>query len=179
MKRLAFFALGAALIISPVAAKKILGVHIFNDKAQAAIIDARGLPIGFAKFVDSEKKGLSIEISVRGLTPGEHGIHLHSIGQCSGPDFASAGPHWNPQNHQHGRDNPQGSHAGDLPNLLVGRSGKGKLKFDIAAGRLYGQGGLLDDDGGALVIHAQSDDHRTDPSGNSGTRIACGVIVKH
>ncbi len=120
--------------------------------------------------------GLQVSVRGRGLPPGPHGLHLHMVGRCLAPDFASAGGHWNPTGHAHGRDNPKGAHAGDLPNLIVGPKGRGTLRFVIAGARLSGPGGLLDDDGGALVIHAGADDYRTDPSGNSGGRIACGVV---
>jgi superoxide dismutase, Cu-Zn family len=172
MKKI-LFPLALALLATP-ASSEILGIG--KDKATATIIDAKGLVVGNAKVVSSKKHGLRIAIVVKGMAPGEHGVHLHSIGLCEGPKFVSAGPHWNPQNKMHGRDSQMGSHAGDLPNLYIDRKGRGKLTFDIADGRFDRAGGLLDDDGGSIVIHALSDDQRTDPSGNSGDRIACGVF---
>jgi superoxide dismutase, Cu-Zn family len=165
-----------SLIALPTAPAEARMLGILKDKASATIIDNKGLPIGTAKIVESKKTGLRVDISVRGLTRGEHGVHLHSVGLCEGPKFESAGPHWNPLNKLHGRDNPGGSHAGDLPNLLVDKKGRGKLRFDIPGGRLNRSDGLMDGDGATIVVHAMSDDHRTDPSGNSGERIACGVI---
>ncbi len=176
MRGLIVFAISTAALIPAQADARLLG--IFKDKAKASIIDARGLPIGRAEVANSKKHGvLQIKIQVAGLTPGEHGIHLHSIGLCEGPKFTSAGPHWSTTEKMHGLHNPDGSHSGDMPNILIGKKGKGKLEFEIPNGQFSGQGGLMDNDGAAIVIHALSDDQRTDPSGNSGDRIACGVFV--
>lgn len=121
--------------------------------------------------------GLMVRLEARGMPQGVYGVHLHSVGRCDPPDFKSAGPHWNPTGRQHGRDNPLGMHMGDLPNLAVGSDGRGIVEFRIPDARLTGPGQpLLDADGAAVVIHAAADDYRTDPSGNSGARIACGVI---
>jgi superoxide dismutase, Cu-Zn family len=152
--------------------------EIGKSGASAAIISAEGVPVGSAKASDSKKNGLRIELTVKGLPRGEHAVHIHEKGQCVGPDFASAGAHWNPGAKQHGTANPAGPHAGDLPNMLVDKKGRGKLKFDLTDERLWKRGGMMDEDGAAIVIHAQSDDNRTDPSGNSGGRIACGVFVR-
>lgn len=170
--------MGAALLACTLAVPapaKVLG--LVKDKAKATILNTKGVPIGTATIVESKKHGLRVSVRVKGLERGERAVHLHTIGICEGPNFASAGPHWNPAGKQHGRDNPMGAHAGDLPNLLVDRKGRAALKFDIADAKLDGGGSaLLDQDGAAIVIHAHSDDQRTDPSGNSGDRIACGVI---
>ena len=107
---------------------------------------------------------------------GTYGMHLHSVGKCQGPDFTSAGPHWNPGMKQHGRDNPMGAHIGDLPNVDANADRKITLEFKMADFKLSGPMGLLDADGGALVIHEKADDYKTDPSGNSGKRIICGVF---
>lgn len=171
-KTLSVFALSALALSTP-AASEVLGIG--KDKASATIINAQGLPVGKAAIVESKKKGLVVTVVVKGLPRGEKGLHLHTIGQCEGPKFTSAGPHWNPHGTQHGRDNPMGAHSGDLPNISIGKKGSGKLKFEIPDMRLHN---LIDDDGAAIVIHAQSDDNRTDPSGNSGDRIACGVFVE-
>lgn len=142
--------------------------------AHAMLADAAGAPRGSASIVDTSS-GLQVRISGEGLPAGTHGVHLHAVGRCDGPDFQSAGAHWNPGMKQHGRDNPQGAHAGDLPNLVVGADGRGMVRFAVPEGSLSG---LLDADGAAVVIHVNADDYRTDPSGNSGGRIACGVIVR-
>ena len=172
MKRLALIPLLALGIASPGSAE-VLGIG--KNKAEATMINAQGLPVGKAKIVESKKKGLSVSVSVKGMPKGEKGIHLHLVGQCEGPKFVSAGGHWNPHGKMHGRDNPEGAHAGDLPNIIISKKGRGTLKFEIVDMRLHT---FLDDDGGAIVLHAQSDDNRTDPSGNSGDRIACGVFVE-
>ena len=118
--------------------------------------------------------GLRVTIDARFLAPGTHGAHLHTVGRCEGPDFASAGPHWNPTAMKHGGMNPQGPHEGDLPNLMIGADGRGTLGINLAGASFDG---LLDADGAAMVVHAGQDDLMTDPSGNSGGRIACGVLV--
>jgi Cu-Zn family superoxide dismutase len=122
---------------------------------------------------------LRVRIDAAGLAPGTYGVHLHAVGRCDPPAFASAGPHWNPTARHHGRDNPMGMHMGDLPNFVVGTGGRGGFEYAIADATFAGPGAdaLLDSDGAAVVIHAQADDYRTDPSGNSGARIACGVLV--
>lgn len=119
--------------------------------------------------------GLEVRVQAAGLAPGHYGVHLHEVGRCEGPAFASAGGHWNPTGRQHGSLNPAGHHLGDLDNLDVDESG-GRLEFTIRGGATGGAGGLFDADGAALVIHAAPDDYRTDPSGNSGARLACGVL---
>jgi Cu-Zn family superoxide dismutase len=168
----------AALIAVPASAD-VLGVDLNGPaKSKATIIDAQGRVIGTAEVKNLKDSGLRVKISVNGLTRGDHGVHLHAIGTCEGPKFTSAGPHWNPHTKMHGLQNPDGAHAGDMPNLQVNKKGKGKLVFDIADGRVKGDFAMMDEDGAAIVIHAMTDDQRTDPSGNSGDRIACGVFVK-
>lgn len=146
--------------------------------ASAAIADAAGRAVARAK-VRQGPNGLSVHVEAAGLAAGTYGIHVHAVGRCEGPAFASAGPHWNPTARQHGRDNPAGAHMGDLPNLTVGADGRGAVDFDLSGAALMGAGSnvLLDADGAAIVVHAQADDYRTDPSGNSGARIACGVLA--
>ena len=124
-----------------------------------------------------DRNGIEVRVQAAGLPAGHYGVHLHAVGRCQGPAFASAGPHWNPTGRQHGSLNPAGHHLGDLPNLDVDAQGAGRLEFAIAGATLSGAGGIFDADGSALVIHAAADDYRTDPSGNSGARIACGVLV--
>jgi Cu-Zn family superoxide dismutase len=108
------------------------------------------------------------------MPTGTHGAHIHTSGRCEGPDFMTAGGHWNPAGTQHGSLNPAGPHDGDLPNIIIGTDGRGTLGVTVAGGTLDG---LLDADGAAMVIHAAADDMTTDPSGNSGARIACGVFA--
>lgn len=142
--------------------------------ARAPLSAADGAARGAATFEDGAG-GIIVRATAQGLPAGTHGIHIHTTGRCDAPDFASAGPHWNPTGRQHGRENPQGAHHGDLPNIVIGSDGRGTLEFTTAGGTLAE---MLDTDGAALVIHAQADDDRTDPSGNSGGRIACGVITR-
>jgi len=121
----------------------------------------------------------SLVVEVRGenLPPGAHGAHIHAVGRCDPPDFTSAGPHWNPTGRQHGTQNPHGPHLGDLPNLAVGSDGRGALELDLPnVWMRRGAAPVLDADGAAFVIHATADDLRTDPSGNSGARIACAIL---
>ncbi len=117
--------------------------------------------------------GLRVTVDARGLPPGTHGAHIHTTGRCDPPDFASAGGHWNPTARKHGSMNPQGPHEGDLPNLVIDSGGRGTLALTIPGATMAG---LLDADGAALVVHAGPDDMMTDPAGNSGGRIACGVF---
>ena len=146
-----------------------------RGRAVAVIKDAEGKTVGTATIAKSEH-GIRVKIKTLALSEGVHGLHIHTVGKCEAPKFTSAGPHWNPDGKQHGRENPNGSHSGDLPNLVVDAKRRGLLNFDIHQGDLFGDGGLLDGDGASIVIHAKADDYKTDPTGNSGDRIACGVI---
>jgi superoxide dismutase, Cu-Zn family len=143
------------------------------------LIGRDGQSVGGARL-EPEGDGVRISIRVSGLNPGqEHGLHLHETGRCDPPGFESAGSHFAPQGGQHGFENPQGPHAGDLPNLRANQDGVADTTFVVATVRLTTnvESSLLDADGTALVVHARPDDYRTDPSGNSGDRIACGVIM--
>jgi len=142
------------------------------SQAAAILHDAQGHEVGHAT-VSTAKDGLDVVLAVSGLPAGTHGAHIHTTGTCDAPDFASAGGHWNPTGTHHGSMNPQGPHEGDLPNLMVGTDGKASLRFTLAGATMAG---LLDADGAAIVIHAGPDDLKTDPAGNSGARIACGVF---
>jgi superoxide dismutase, Cu-Zn family len=123
--------------------------------------------------------GVRIVLEASGLRPGPKGVHLHAAGKCEPPAFASAGDHLNPQHTQHGLLNPAGPHAGDLPNITIEADGKGRLEtFTERVSLSSGAASLFDDDGTALVIHANPDDFKTDPSGNTGPRIACGIVEK-
>ncbi len=148
--------------------------------AHADIMNAQGTKIGTAKLT-ATKDGVKIVVNVSQLTPGEHGIHIHAVGKCEGPAFTSAGGHFNPTSAHHGINNPQNPHphAGDLLNLVVGKDGKAKATFvDNAVTLGDGANSLFHEGGTSLVIHEKADDLMSDPSGNSGNRIGCGVIEK-
>jgi superoxide dismutase, Cu-Zn family len=120
--------------------------------------------------------GSALNVAVKTPAAAQYGMHIHAVGKCDGPDFASAGGHWNPGGKQHGADNPMGAHMGDLPNL-DGKAGQSvTAEKQLAGVHLFGDGGLMDADGAALIIHAKADDYKTDPSGNSGARIMCGIF---
>ncbi|MBA4495476.1 superoxide dismutase family protein [Paenactinomyces guangxiensis] len=141
------------------------------------LMNAKSEKIGMAMLSEVEN-GVKLNVEVSNLTPGKHGFHIHENGNCTAPDFKSAGGHFNPDMKKHGSESSHGPHAGDLPNLEVSKEGKGKAEFIVKNVSLDpGQKNSLRKDGGtALVIHESADDYRTDPSGNSGSRIACGVI---
>jgi Cu-Zn family superoxide dismutase len=144
--------------------------------ATATIRDAAGARIGEATFTDSYA-GLIIAGNVEGLGIGAHGIHVHEAGKCD-PPFTTAGGHYNPEKHKHGFRSPEGHHLGDLPNIDVPPSGRLRFEFLLTDVTLRGPHGLLDGNGASIVIHATRDDLATDPAGNSGARLACGVIVQ-
>jgi Cu-Zn family superoxide dismutase len=146
--------------------------------ATADLKDARGQSVGTARLSDQDGK-VRIQLQAKGLAPGKHGIHVHAVGSCEPPAFTSAGGHYNPLGRKHGLETPDGAHAGDLPNLEADASGN--ARYDATTDRISLREGLLsvfDGDGSALVIHAKEDDQKTDPTGNSGDRVACGVIVR-
>jgi len=147
-------------------------------KARADILDAKGKSIGTATLTE-QKDGVKVMLKVSGLAPGQHGFHIHEKGTCTPPDFKSAGGHFNPFKKHHGSDNPEGKHAGDFPNLEVKEDGTAQASV-VATGATLKKGAasLLKPGGTAIVIHANPDDYKSDPAGNAGDRVACGVIVK-
>jgi superoxide dismutase, Cu-Zn family len=146
------------------------------QSGHADIVNAQGQKIGTATIHQSGT-GVRINVEVSQLPPGTHGIHIHTVGKCEGPAFTTAGGHLNPASKKHGKDNPDGPHAGDLLNLEVGADGNGKASLSDANATLgEGPNSLFHEGGTALVIHEKADDYKTDPAGNSGARIACGVI---
>lgn len=144
-----------------------------QPSVSADLRDATGRSTGSASAVQVGDT-IRIRIDAAGLPGGVHGVHVHQVGLCTPPGFESAGPHWNPGGLKHGKDNPGGMHKGDLPNIAIGGDGRGALEYTISAASI--SGAMLDADGAALVVHFKADDYRTDPSGNSGARIACGVF---
>ncbi|MCI0353478.1 MAG: superoxide dismutase family protein [Acidobacteria bacterium] len=147
--------------------------------------NAKGESVGMARL-KPKGKGVAISVNFRNLPPGEHALHIHEYAKCEADAavpadaFKSAGPHFNPEGKKHGLQNPAGPHAGDLPNFIVSAKGTAKTTIEAphvslaedAAASVYANGGT------ALVIHAKADDLKTDPAGNAGPRIACGVITK-
>ncbi|MEK6447277.1 superoxide dismutase family protein [Priestia aryabhattai] len=149
------------------------------EPVKVDLTNTSGEKVGEATLTEA-KNGVQIKLNAQGLSPGRHGFHIHEIGKCEVPDFKTAGAHFNPFKREHGFKNTKGPHAGDLPNLEVAPNGK--VDTEIFASLVTLQEGkpnsLMDMDGSALVIHDKVDDYTTDPSGNSGDRIVCGVITK-
>jgi superoxide dismutase, Cu-Zn family len=142
-------------------------------RAVAMLKTATGADAGRATAAEVAG-GIRYTLDVKGLPAGTHGAHIHTVGRCDAPDFTTAGGHWNPTAMKHGSMNPQGPHEGDLPNLIVDSAGRGTIGMTVP-GATMAQ--MLDADGAAIVVHAGPDDLMTDPSGNSGGRIACGVFT--
>ena len=140
--------------------------------APMPLVNAGGQTIGTVRAWQTAG-GVTFRIEATGLPHGVHGVHVHAMGRCDPPDFTSAGSHWNPLGKKHGVNNPAGPHAGDLPNVEVAANGVLGSTVVLPGASMAS---LLDADGAALVIHAAPDDYMTDPSGNSGARIACAVI---
>lgn len=151
-----------------------------TEEAVSATADLRGAAGQMLARASATQvaDGTRVTVEAMGMQPGTYAAHIHTTGQCDAPDFTTAGGHWNPIGRQHGIQNPQGRHAGDLPNLVVGANGRGAITYVAPAAQLVGSAApMLDTDGAAVVVHANPDDYRTDPSGNSGARIACGVLA--
>ncbi|MFL5298849.1 MAG: superoxide dismutase family protein [Anaeromyxobacteraceae bacterium] len=167
MSRLAVLA--AAIVVA-------VPVYAAPATAHADLTDAKGAKVGNAVLSESDS-GVHVAIKVQGLAPGKHGLHVHAAGKCDAPEFMTSGSHFNPGGKKHGLKSAAGAHLGDLPNLEVGADGKGEGHF-MLKGVTLGEGsdGLFGPAGSAVVIHEKVDDETSDPGGNSGARIACGVI---
>jgi Cu-Zn family superoxide dismutase len=154
------------------------GAKLPDPIASASLFDTSGARVGLATFSESGGKE-EMGISVSGLSPGQHGMHIHETGACTPPKFESAGSHFNPASKRHGMLNPDGPHAGDLPNLNVEADGSADTTFTMPASLpVQGSESMIGSQKRALVIHADPDDQKTDPSGSSGTRVVCGVIER-
>jgi Cu-Zn family superoxide dismutase len=148
------------------------------QSARATLVNGQGQKVGEAKLTETPQ-GVKIDLTVEKLPPGVHAFHIHEKGACHGPDFMSAGGHFNPFGKKHGLKNPQGPHAGDLPNITVGPDGRGSASVVANLVTLKeGKNSLLGPGGTSLMIHEKADDDMTDPAGNAGARIACGPITK-
>jgi Cu-Zn family superoxide dismutase len=167
----------ALVLLFAVAGCKTVDEQPTQRLGQATLQLSDGRPGGTAQLLASGTE-VNISITAAGIAPGVHGVHLHTVGSCDGSDFASAGAHLNPAAKQHGAENPAGLHLGDLPNVTVGETGRGTVSATLPGLRDEVLSRLFDADGTAIVVHASADDYRTDPSGNSGNRIACGVLTR-
>jgi len=153
------------------------GMDNTTELATANMSNSNGQPVGSVTLVDyGDSRAMRVMLS--GLPQGTHGFHLHTTGRCDAPNFQSAGGHLNPENNEHGRLNPQGKHLGDLPNIDIPSSGVLNTEIPIDQARSYLMAELFDADGTAVMVHSGADDYRTDPSGDAGSRIACGVLER-
>lgn len=175
MARLGHLASAMAVFIT-VSACATTPAQKTNETASATLATTEGKALGSVALTQLSD-GVLVKTSISGMQPGSYGFHLHTVGVCEAPAFATAGGHWNPTAHKHGKDSPEGPHMGDLPNIAVGADGNGTIEYKIAGAMLAGgDHPLLDADGASAMLHAGPDDYKSDPAGNSGARIACGVV---
>ena len=168
------------LVWSSIALPLVLAIAALPSaaKTKVELKDAQGKAVGTV-MLGEQGSGVGLQLHLHGLPPGEHAMHFHQNAKCDAPDFKSAGPHFNPDGKKHGFENPEGHHAGDMKNFTVNAKGKANFKFEDKDVNFGNDNHSLFSNGGtALVVHAKADDMKTDPSGNSGDRIACGVVTK-
>jgi Cu-Zn family superoxide dismutase len=166
----------AGVVVACVVAGMTLAAQ--QNSVKVEIKDLQGASVGTATLSPAKGGGVAIALDLKNLAPGEHAFHVHQVAKCE-PPFATAGPHFNPAAKKHGLENPDGSHAGDMKNITVGADGT--VRVVIFNGQVTlgeGPNSVFLNGGTSVVIHAKPDDMKTDPAGNAGDRIACGVIVK-
>ena len=166
-------AFAASLIAAVVFATPVFAA----DKASAVLKDPKGNEVGQVTLTEVPT-GVLLSLDLAGFPAGDHALHIHAVGKCEPPKFESAGPHFNPESNEHGLKNPQGPHAGDMPNIHIPKSGKVKIEVLNQMVSLSGKNALLDDDGSAIVIHEGADDYTSDPAGHAGNRLACAALTK-
>lgn len=161
----------AAVLAAGLIGQAQQGVHV-------TLKDGKGQDVGHAMISPAKEGGVSVALSLKNMPVGVSALHFHQVAKCEGPAFTSAGPHFNPMGKKHGMDNPDGPHAGDMPNITIPSGGTLETTVTNAKVTLGNEPNSLFANGGtALVVHASADDMKTDPAGDAGARIACGVIT--
>lgn len=179
--------MNSKFVIRTLAVTAALGICMASASAQTkpmkkktlGLKNAQGEDVGTATIV-SKGPGVEVKLDLKNLPAGVHAVHFHQNAKCDPPDFKSAGGHFNPTNKEHGFDNPQGHHAGDMMNFTVKDNGTAKTTVkdaDVVLGTGMEPNSLLSNGGTSIMIHAKADDYKTNPAGNSGDRIACGLIT--